>query len=67
MSMGGANAHRNRRMIRLCVDSGGSSLPQPIGRLGNFSGMGLTPNRRGAMSFAVAGSTLDFFSSTGRR
>lgn len=63
----GAKGHVKSRVMRLCVDSLGSSLPHPIGRLGKFDGVRLTPKRARRIAFLVSGRTLDFFGSDHRR
>lgn len=62
MGIAGANGYTKRRMIRLCIRSGMTSIAHPVGRLGNFEGVRLGINRDGAMTFRVASSTLKFCS-----
>lgn len=55
MSMAGAKGITKGRTIRLCIGSVATSAVHPRGRLGNFRGIRLTPNRAGAIAVGLSG------------
>ncbi len=58
--LGGAKGCRTARITRLCMRSGINSMMHPMGRLGHFGEIALTPNRSGAVAFRLPISRLTF-------
>lgn len=55
ISMAGAKGVTKGRIMRLCIGSYARSTVHPRGRLGNFRGIFLGPNRAGTMAVRLSG------------
>lgn len=51
--LAGAKEATNTRIMRLCMSGGSAAIRRPRGRLGNFQGMCLRPNRAGDVRVAI--------------